>query len=210
MNSPKRKRQSFWKSAAFETPQTRQVCKEKTEDGRNQEKDSRTPGINVSVRFCNLKINYSVCRLVETYLDNKKCIKSGPSLDCSLVSFISSVSLLSGSIWLYINKKLIYLVRVTTNWMRGYSWMMDWQRCGVKSKFWWLTTWPDLTWDTMTRLCLFSDFSLFLCCRLAVTVTLFKTEFKKAFVKSWLHLFHWISVNQSNLFSVTSFKENKY
>lgn len=73
-----------------------------------------------------------------------------------------------------------------------------------------LMTWPDLTWDTMTRLCLFSDFSLFLCCRLAVTVTLLKTEFKKAFVKSWLHLFHWISVNQSNLFSVTSFKENKH
>lgn len=124
MNSPKRKRQSCLKSAAFETPQTRQVCKEKTEDGRNQEKDSRTPGINVSVRFCNLKINYSVCRLVETYLDYKKCIKSG--LDFSLVSFISSVSLLSGSIWLYINKKLIYLVRVTTNWMRGYSCLMDW------------------------------------------------------------------------------------
>lgn len=129
MNSPKRKKQSFLKSAAFETPQTRQVCKEKTEDGRNQEKDSHTlsnsPGINISVHFCNLEINYSVCRLVETYLENKKCIKSGPSLDFSLVSFISSVSLLSGSIWLYINKKLIYLVRVTTNWMRGYSCLMD-------------------------------------------------------------------------------------
>lgn len=196
MNSPKRKRQSCLKSAAFETPQTRQVCKEKTEDGRNQEKDSHTlsnsPGINVSVHFCNLKINYSVCRLVETYLDNKKCIKSGPSLDCSLVSFISSVSLLSGSIWLYINKKLIYLVRVTTNWMRGYSCLMDWTEMWSKVNI--LMTWPDLTWDTMTRLCLFSDFSLFLCCRLAVTVTLFKTEFKKAFVMSWLHLFHWISV----------------
>lgn len=89
MNSPKRKRQSCLKSAAFETPQTRQVCKEKTEDGRNQEKDSHTlsnsPGINISVHFCNLEINYSVCRLVETYLDNKKCIKSGPSLDFSLL-----------------------------------------------------------------------------------------------------------------------------
>lgn len=96
-----------------------------------------------------------------------------------------------------------------TGWGDILVWWTE-QRCGVKSIFWWLTTWLDLTWDTMTRLCLFSDFSLFLCCRLAVTVTLLKTEFKKAFVKSWLHLFHWISVNQSNLFSVTSFKENKH
>lgn len=78
--------------------------RQKTDEIR---KKTPSPGINVSVLFCNLKINYSVCRLVETYLDYKKYIKSGPSLDFSLVSFISSVSLLSGSIWLYINKKLI-------------------------------------------------------------------------------------------------------
>lgn len=147
MNSPKRKRQSCLKSAAFETPQTRQVCKEKTEDGRNQEKDSRTPGINVSVRFCNLKINYSVCRLVETYLDYKKCIKSGPSLDFSLVSFISSVSLLSGSIWLYLNKNWYILWEwQQTGWGDILVWWTE-QRCGVKSIFWWLDpTWLETRW----------------------------------------------------------------
>ena len=132
--------------------------KGKTEDGRNQEKDSRTlsnsPAINVSVQRpssgWNLKINHSVCRLVETHLDDKICIKSEPSLDFSLVSFISSVSLLSGTIWLYINKKLIYLVRVTTNWMRGYSWMMDWtemwSKVNILMTYSLKSTWLETRW----------------------------------------------------------------
>lgn len=82
-------------------------CVRKRQKRDEIRKKTPSPGINVSVRFCNLKINYSVCQFVETYLDYKKCIKCGQSLDFSLVSFISSVSLLSGSIWLYINKKLI-------------------------------------------------------------------------------------------------------
>lgn len=56
--------------------------RQKTDEIR---KKTPSPGINVSVLFCNLKINYSVCRLVETYLDYKKYIKSGPSLDFSLL-----------------------------------------------------------------------------------------------------------------------------
>ena len=93
-----------------------------------------------------------------------------------------------------INKKLIYY-ESDTNWMRGYSWLMDWTEMWSQVNI--------LMTYSLTRLDLRHDDS-------SVFVFDWEDIKKKAFVKSWLHLLQWISVNQLNVFNVTSFKDNKY